>query len=96
LEQTGLAGRLDHPVSHLSGGEQQRVAVARALITAPRLVLADEPTGNLDPAVAAEIGRTLIDYSRTQQALVIIATHSPSLAQLCDYSLVLEDGRVRA
>jgi lipoprotein-releasing system ATP-binding protein len=96
LEQTGLAGRLDHPVSHLSGGEQQRVAVARALITAPRLVLADEPTGNLDPAVAAEIGHTLIDYSRTQQALVIIATHSPSLAQLCDYSLVLEDGRVRA
>src|SRR6185369_6364468 len=96
LAQTGLAGRLDHPVSHLSGGEQQRVAVARALITAPRLVLADEPTGNLDPAVAAEIGHTLIDYSRTQQALVIIATHSPSLAQLCDYSLVLEDGRVRA
>jgi lipoprotein-releasing system ATP-binding protein len=96
LEQTGLAGRLDHPVSHLSGGEQQRVAVARALITAPRLVLADEPTGNLDPAVAAEIGHTLIDYARTQQALVIIATHSPSLAQLCDYSLVLEDGRVRA
>jgi lipoprotein-releasing system ATP-binding protein len=96
LEQTGLAARLDHPVSHLSGGEQQRVAVARALITGPRLVLADEPTGNLDPAVAAEIGNTLIEYSRRQRAVVIIATHSPSLAQLCDYSLVLEDGRLRA
>jgi ABC-type lipoprotein export system ATPase subunit len=95
LDQTGLAGRLDHPVSHLSGGEQQRVAVARALITEPRLVLADEPTGNLDALVGEEIGRTLVNYSRTHAAIVILATHSPSLAQLCDYSLVIEDGRLR-
>lgn len=95
LEQTGLGSRLDHPVSHLSGGEQQRVAVARALITEPQLVLADEPTGNLDALVGEEIGQTLVNYSKTHSAIVIIATHSPSLAQLCDYSLVLEDGRLR-
>ena len=95
LEQTGLSDRLDHPVSHLSGGEQQRVAVARALITEPQLVLADEPTGNLDPSVGEEIGRTLVTYSRTHAAIVIIATHSPALAQLCDYSLVLEGGRLK-
>jgi ABC-type lipoprotein export system ATPase subunit len=96
LDQTGLAGRLDHPVSHLSGGEQQRVAVARALITEPRLVLADEPTGNLDAVVGEEIGRTLVNYAKTHAAIVIIATHSPSLAQLCDYSFVLDEGRLRS
>jgi lipoprotein-releasing system ATP-binding protein len=96
LTATGLADRLDHPVSHLSGGEQQRVAVARALVTAPALVLADEPTGNLDPSVGQQIGRTLVDYSRRNTAIVIIATHSPALAQLCDYVLLLEGGRVRA
>jgi len=95
LEQTGLGGRLDHPVSHLSGGEQQRVAVARALITEPQLVLADEPTGNLDLSVGEEIGRTLAGYARTHAAIVIIATHSPTLAQLCDYSLELEQGRLK-
>jgi len=96
LQQTGLRERLDHPVSHLSGGEQQRVAVARALITQPKLVLADEPTGNLDLSVGEEIGRTLIDYSRSRGAIVIIATHNPTLSQLCDRVLVLEDGRMRA
>lgn len=95
LQAAGLQDRLDHPVSHLSGGEQQRVAVARALITEPQLVLADEPTGNLDPSVGAEIGHTLVNYSRTHSAIVIIATHSPSLAQLCDYSLVLDSGHLR-
>jgi len=95
LEQTGLSGRLDHPVSHLSGGEQQRVAVARALITEPKLVLADEPTGNLDLSVGEEIGHTLLSYARTHAAIVIIATHSPALAQLCDYSLVIEGGRLK-
>ena len=95
LQETGLADRLDHPVSHLSGGEQQRVAVARALITKPQLVLADEPTGNLDPSVGEEIGRTLVDYSRNNSAIVIVATHSPTLAKLCDYTLVLEGGRLQ-
>ncbi|HEY3579758.1 MAG TPA: ATP-binding cassette domain-containing protein, partial [Pyrinomonadaceae bacterium] len=77
------------------GGEQQRVAVARALITEPQLVLADEPTGNLDSFVGEEIGHTLVSYAKTHAAIVIIATHSPTLAQLCDYSLVLEGGRLK-
>jgi lipoprotein-releasing system ATP-binding protein len=96
LKDSALGDRLDHPISHLSGGEQQRVAVARALITEPQLVLADEPTGNLDPSVGEEIGHTLVNYSRTKPAIVIIATHSPTLAQLCDYSFALEGGRLRA
>jgi lipoprotein-releasing system ATP-binding protein len=94
LKDSGLADRLDHPISHLSGGEQQRVAVARALITEPQLVLADEPTGNLDAAIGDEIGHALVSYAKTRPAIVVIATHSASLAQLCDYSLVLEGGRV--
>jgi len=93
LRETGLSDRADHPISHLSGGEQQRVAVARALITEPKLLLADEPTGNLDEAISEQIGRTLVDYSRKYSAITIIATHSPRLAGLCDRSLVLEGGR---
>jgi ABC-type lipoprotein export system ATPase subunit len=95
LAQTGLENRLDHPISHLSGGEQQRVAVARALITEPQLVLADEPTGNLDPSIGDEIGRTLVSYAKSHAAMVVIATHSPTLAQLCDRLMVLEGGRLR-
>lgn len=95
LRDSALGDRLDHPISHLSGGEQQRVAVARALITEPQLVLADEPTGNLDASIGDEIGRTLVGYAKTRPAMVVIATHSASLAQLCDYSLVLEGGRLR-
>ena len=93
LEDTGLADRADHPISHLSGGEQQRVAVVRALITDPKLLLADEPTGNLDEAISDQIGHTLVDYARKHSAITIIATHSPRLAGLCDRSLVLEGGR---
>ena len=96
LEKNGLGDRLDHVVSHLSGGEQQRVAVARALITEPELILADEPTGNLDLSISEQIGRSLLDYVRDHSRMALIATHSPSLAQLCDYSLVLEDGRLNA
>lgn len=94
LQETGLADRADHPISHLSGGEQQRVAVARALITEPKLLLADEPTGNLDEAISEQIGRTLVEYAQKNSAITIIATHSPRLAGLCDRSLVLEGGRV--
>jgi ABC-type lipoprotein export system ATPase subunit len=94
LSALGLEDRTDHPVSHLSGGEQQRVAVARALIGRPELVLADEPTGNLDAAISEEIGRTLTLYARTHFALVVVATHNQSLARLCDRVFMLKDGRI--
>lgn len=94
LEETGLRERAEHPISHLSGGEQQRVAVARALVTEPTLLLADEPTGNLDEAIGEQIGRTLVDYARKHSAITIIATHSTNLATMCDKSLLLENGRV--
>ena len=96
LKQSGLEFRADYPVSHLSGGEQQRVAVARALVTGPKLLLADEPTGNLDAALGEEIGRTLVDYARQQGAVVVIATHSRTLAKVCDRAMLLEDGRCKS
>ncbi len=94
LKRSGLADRNTHPVSQLSGGEQQRVAVCRALITSPVVVLADEPTGNLDTANGDAIAQTLIDYARKQRAVVVIATHNPKLADLCDRTLQLHNGRL--
>lgn len=94
LREVGLEDRLEHPVSQLSGGEQQRVAVARALIRRPRLLLADEPTGNLDETMGEEIGKTLINYAQSQAGMVVIATHNHALANICDRTLVLKDGRV--
>jgi lipoprotein-releasing system ATP-binding protein len=94
LMDAGLESRADHPVSHLSGGEQQRVAVARALVNEPKLLLADEPTGNLDAETGEEIARTLVEYARKHSAITIVATHSESLARLCDRSLVLKNGRL--
>jgi len=94
LEETGLGERAEHPISHLSGGEQQRVAVARAMITEPKLLLADEPTGNLDATISDQIGHSLVDYAHKHSAITIIATHSASLAQLCDRTLILTKGKV--
>ncbi len=94
LKEEGLETRADHPVSHLSGGEQQRVAVARALITGPKLLLADEPTGNLDAAIGEEIAQTLVTYAHKHSAITVIATHSATLAGMCDRSLLLESGRL--
>jgi lipoprotein-releasing system ATP-binding protein len=94
LRESGLSDRADHPISHLSGGEQQRVAVARALVTEPNLLLADEPTGNLDEKISEQIGKTLVDYARKHSAISIIATHSARLAGMCDRTLMLEEGRI--
>jgi len=95
LEEVGLDSRVSASVvGHLSGGEQQRVAVCRALVTRPALVLADEPTGNLDTGIGNEIARSLVSYARDNRALVIIATHNHALAELCDRTLVLRDGRL--
>jgi lipoprotein-releasing system ATP-binding protein len=94
LRSLGLENRMDHPVSHLSGGEQQRVAVARALIRRPKLLLADEPTGNLDASIGDEIAQTLVSYARKYGGSVIVATHNETLANLCDRTMLLERGRV--
>ena len=94
LKEARLETRADHPVSHLSGGEQQRVAVARALITEPKLLLADEPTGNLDATIGEEIAQTLVTYAHKHSAITVIATHSAALSGMCDRSLLLESGRL--
>ncbi len=94
LDNVGLGARIAHPVGHLSGGEQQRVAVCRALIAQPSMVLADEPTGNLDGSFVQDIGKTLVSYACNSGAIVIVATHNEELAQLCDRTLVLNEGKV--
>lgn len=94
LEDVGLGDRISHLAGHLSGGEQQRVAVCRALISRPSLVLADEPTGNLDTAIGDEIAHSLVCYGRSNQAVLIIATHNSALAGLCDRILMLKDGKL--
>src|SRR5262245_14443329 len=83
VTQVGLSARADHRPSALSGGERQRVAIARALIRAPRLLLCDEPTGNLDRAAADNVASVLLDLHRRQQTILVIVTHSPQLAERC-------------
>jgi lipoprotein-releasing system ATP-binding protein len=96
LEQVGLDSRIANSlVGHLSGGEQQRVAVCRALITRPALLLADEPTGNLDSVTGDEIARTIVSYARNTGSIVILASHNRDLAQICNRTLILSDGRLR-
>ena len=96
LEQAGLRDRSDHLVSNLSGGEQQRVAVCRALVNSPSLVLADEPTGNLDSVNGDIVAQSLTEYGRKNGKVVVIATHNQKLAGLCDRTLLLQDGRLSA
>jgi lipoprotein-releasing system ATP-binding protein len=90
IEQVGLADRIDHRPDALSGGERQRAAIARALIRQPRLLLCDEPTGNLDRASAETVAAILLDLHRRQQTMLIIVTHSAQLADRCPvrYELV--------
>ena len=94
LARVGLAGRAEHASGELSGGEQQRVALARALVTRPRLVLADEPTGNLDARTGEEVGALLLALCREARACVLVATHSERLARLCDRRMLLREGRL--
>jgi len=96
LEKVGLGGRLDHLPSELSGGEQQRVALARALVTNPALVLADEPTGNLDAMTGAEVLRILSELSVGTDVALVMVTHSPEAAAICDRVLKLENGVLKA
>ena len=95
LERVGLAHRLEHRPTMLSGGEQQRVALARALVMPPALLLADEPTGNLDEHTAESLHELLREMHREQQLTSVVATHNPRLAAACDRVLRLEEGRLR-
>ncbi len=94
LELMGLGQRLTHRPPQLSGGEQQRVAIARALSNHPRILLADEPTGNLDPRTAAGVFDTLVSVVRKEGTAALIATHNLELAAKMDRSLVLQDGKL--
>ena len=94
LNRVGLGDRLDHRPGMLSGGEQQRVAVSRALVMQPSLLLADEPTGDLDEATADALHQLLRDMHREFGLTAIIATHNPRLAAQCDRTLHLEGGRL--
>ena len=95
LGEVGLGHRLGHKPGQLSGGEQQRVAIARALVMAPRLLLADEPTGNLDSGTSDEIYRLLNQLHRTHNLTMVIVTHSETLAGRLDRIIHMEDGLLR-
>jgi len=94
LDRVGLAERLEHRPGELSGGEQQRVAVARALVQEPRAVLADEPTGNLDPATGEGVQNLLMELNREHNITLVVVTHSATLASAMDRTLRLTAGRI--
>lgn len=94
LEQVGLAHRLTHKPGELSGGEQQRVALARAIVLSPRAVLADEPTGNLDPTTSAEVFQLLLGLRRERGMTLVVVTHNHEFARLLDRSLLLQGGQL--
>ncbi|MBI4161118.1 MAG: ABC transporter ATP-binding protein [Acidobacteria bacterium] len=96
LDRLGLGGRLHHHPAQLSGGEQQRVAIARGLVNSPALLLADEPTGNLDTQTAESVFECLRAWNRREGLTVILATHNLRLAQECDRLLHLRHGRLQA
>ncbi|MBR0175431.1 MAG: ABC transporter ATP-binding protein [Bacteroidales bacterium] len=93
LQEVGLAERAGHKPSELSGGEAQRVAIARALINRPAVLFADEPTGNLDSVTKEEIHRLFFSLRNRLGQTIIIVTHDPALAALCDRSLTMKDGQ---
>ena len=95
LAEIGLSDRLNHKPSELSGGECQRVAVARALIGKPSVVLADEPTGNLDPRTATKVFDTLLSLNRNIGSSLVVVTHNHSLAGTLDRQVLLDQGRIK-
>ncbi|MCW8915446.1 MAG: ABC transporter ATP-binding protein [Magnetovibrio sp.] len=94
LDMLGLSPRADHRPAKLSGGEQQRVAIGRALANAPALLLADEPTGNLDPDTAGDVFNMLLNLTRKAGLTALIATHNPELAAKMDRTIRMEDGHL--
>jgi len=94
LGEFGLSHRINHLPSELSGGEQQRVAIARALINKPKIILADEPTGNLDGENSQIMMKLLLDYTKKSKTSLILVTHDTSLAQRCDRIIELNDGNI--
>lgn len=92
LTTVGLAGRMSHKPSQMSGGEQQRVAIARALVNSPAVLYADEPTGNLDSATKQEIHKLFFDLRESLGQTIVIVTHDPELAALCDRTVLMKDG----
>jgi putative ABC transport system ATP-binding protein len=94
LAEVGLTGRGHHYPSQLSGGEQQRVAIARALANDPPILLADEPTGNLDSTTGRHVIELLLQIHRSRQATLVLVTHDPEIAAIADLTIALRDGRV--
>ena len=94
LSEVGLSERLDHRPGQLSGGEQQRAAIARALVNDPPLILADEPTGNLDERTGETIFELFRELHATRNLSFVIATHNPALAAICDQTYILHEGRL--
>ena len=94
LEEVGLSNRMNHKPSELSGGEQQRVAIARALINDPKIILADEPTGNLDTETGKKIVKLLVDICKKKNKTLIVATHDPQIAKIMERIIYLRDGEI--
>jgi lipoprotein-releasing system ATP-binding protein len=95
LQRVGLGPRISHLPGELSGGERQRVAIARALLNKPQLILADEPTGNLDAKTGRTILDTLLGLHRSRQQTMLLVTHDPNVAALADRTVHLEEGRIK-
>jgi putative ABC transport system ATP-binding protein len=95
LDKVGLSNRANHLPAQLSGGEQQRVAIARAFVTTPRILFADEPTGNLDEHTAAQIQELLFELNQTHQTTLVLVTHDMNYAKQCDQVLQLQHGQLQ-